>query len=362
MKKVFKKVLSISAVVIVGIVAISFICEMGNKLYMDYVREHFCFDPDCHESVRISRDIYFHRHYRGNGYVYNAKTGDKTMKHVEWIARPADGDTLICFSNGTKRGYFSKNIGKVVIEPRYDHAWIFSDGLACVEEKGRIKFIDGTGKVIIDKNMTYIPWVEDYVFHDGYCVVYADDEKHCGLMDRTGNMVLPMEYDDIYLANDFEHWCVKKGKQMTLLDKDLKTVMPLAEWYINVCEEMITVRMPDHTVRKYDLQGMLINDFYISGVRILEYKKDEILYRRITHDEDGDEYLAPTVESYHPLATARLRAYDVGDGYEGLMTADGHVVTMPLYKNIDAIGSDLYLCTSTTCDKVVVNGKGEIVR
>ena len=62
------------------------------------------------------------------------------------------------------------------------------------------------------------------------------------------------------------------------------------------------------------------------------------------------------------MATARLRAYTAGDGYEGLMTADGHPVTMPLYKEITALDYDLYLCSSLNYDKVTVNGKGEIVR
>ena len=36
-------------------------------------------------------------------------------------------------------------------------------------------------------------------------------------------------------------------------------------------------------------------------------------------------------------------------------------VTIPLYKNIEAIGYDLYLCTVSNNDKVIVNGKGEIL-
>ena len=124
----------------------------------------------------------------------------------------------------------------------------------------------------------------------------------------------------------------------------------------------IDVTMSDHTMRKYDMQGTLINDFYISSVRTLEYEKDEILYRRETNDGEGNEYDVPVVESHHPMATARLRAYVAGQGYEGLMTTDGHIVTMPLYKDIDAIGNDLYLCSSTNYDKVIVNGKGEIVK
>ena len=62
----------------------------------------------------------------GKGYIYNIRTGKKSLKHVAWIAKPTDKDSLICFSDGKKRGYFSKNTGKVVIEPKYSHAWIFS--------------------------------------------------------------------------------------------------------------------------------------------------------------------------------------------------------------------------------------------
>ena len=57
-----------------------------------------------------------------------------------------------------------------------------------------------------------------------------------------------------------------------------------------------------------------------------------------------------------------MRAYVAGDGYEGLMNVDGHIVTMPLYKEISAIGYDLYLCEVSNSDHVVVNGKGEIIK
>ena len=95
---------------------------------------------------------------------------------------------------------------------------------------------------------------------------------------------------------------------------------------------------------------------------MLEYEKEEIVYRKNTTVDDGDGIVEELEEYYHPKATARLRAYVAGDGFEGLITVDGHTVTMPLYKDIEAIGNDLYLCTSTNYDKVIVNGKGEIVR
>ena len=82
----------------------------------------------------------------------------------------------------------------------------------------------------------------------------------------------------------------------------------------------------------------------------------------VTNDEFENDDNIPYMEAYHPKATARLRAYVAGDLYEGLMTADGHALTKPLYQDIEAIGPDLYMCKTTNCDWVILNGKGEIVK
>jgi hypothetical protein len=94
----------------------------------------------------------------------------------------------------------------------------------------------------------------------------------------------------------------------------------------------------------------------------LEYTKDEILYRTDKTTDDEGNVVDTTIEGYHPQATARMRAYVAGEGYEGLMNADGHIVTMPLYKDISAIGYDLYLCMVSNSDHVIINGKGEIIK
>ena len=350
-----------SAAIIVATIALMIIWTFGECAYRKYYMEAHCYDADCGFAEYISENVYFHNRENGSGYIFNSQTGEKTVKYVDWIAEPEQGDSLVCFSNGKKRGYFSKHTGMLVIEPKYSHAWIFSEGIASVEEDGHIKFIDATGKVVIDKQMPYKTNMEGYVFHGGYCEVTTDDGKRRGLMDKKGNIVLPLEYSSIDPTNNYEQWSVTKGEETAVLDKNMKTIIPLTKCDIYIGEGTIDMIMPDHTMRKYDLQGHLINDFVISGVRTLEYEKDEILYRTKTHDEDGDEYAEPIVESYRPKAIARMKAYTAG-GYEGMMTADGHIVTMPLYKNIEPMGYDLYLCEVTNGDKVIVNGKGEIVR
>ena len=183
-----------SGSIVMTLFALALLSCLGESVYNRWIRNHYCDDEYCYHSEYVNRDIYFHNTVDGKGYIYNKRTGEKLIRHIAWIAKPTDKDSLICFSDGKKRGYFSKNTGKVVIEPKYDHAWIFSDGLASVEDGGYIKFIDATGKVVIDKNMSYIPNMEGYVFHGGYCVVDTDDGEQCGLMDKKGNIVLPMEY------------------------------------------------------------------------------------------------------------------------------------------------------------------------
>ena len=356
-------VFSVSMALCAAILAGVLLWAAGNKVYYTY-RRHFglCSVRYCRYQTMVSRDICFHNHHDGKGYVYNVRTGEKTVKNVIWIAEPLKGDSLICFSTGKKRGYFNRNTGRVVVEPRYDHAWVFSDGLAAVEENGSIHFIDGTGKVVIDNAMEYVPDHEGYVFHEGYCVVDARDGIHRGLMDRTGRMMLAAEYDCISPSGDWKYWCVRKGDSTAVLDDGMKEVLPMMAGSGVIDGKTVRVVMPDHTLRRYDMEGRLIDDFYIWNVFTLEYDKDEMAYKVKEVENENTGLTDEVTEACHLRATARLRVYVAGDGYKGLMTADGHRVTMPLYKDIQAIGYDVYMCSMEDDTKVIVNGKGEIVR
>ena len=233
-----------------------------------------------------------------------------------------------------------------------------------------VKFIDASGKTVIDKKLHYVYSSIGHVFYNGYCVLATDDnEPKYGLMDRTGKIVLPQQYDVILPYPGDSLWCVKKDGETAVLDANLNTVVPSMKADMDVDYGVVKVVMSDHTIRQYDLKGTLVMDFCISDVRMLEYEKEDIVHWRETVRDDNnndadydDDSVVVTEDDYHPKATARLRAYVAGDGYEGLMTAEGHVVTMPLYNDIEAIGPDIYLCTAENNCKIVVNGRGELVK
>ena len=358
-------ILGTSAAVVMALLAIAFIVSLCDTYYDKHYKEAHCYDPDCIHSEFLGKNIYYHNIDDGRGYVFNSKTEEKILRHVTWISKPKDNDSLICFCDGKKRGYFSKNSGKVVIPAKYNHAWVFSDGLASVDDNGTINFIDGTGQVVIDNVAPYVPKMDGLFFYGGYCVVDDNCGEITNLIDKNGKIVLPQEYSSIQSVPDCGLWIVRKDELQGVYDKDFRVLIPLSDCSVWVQEGTIRQTLPNHTVRNYSLSGELMSDFYVAHVRMLEYAKDEILYRRVQAEEfdDNDELVnIPQYETYHPTATARLRAYVAGDLYEGLMTADGHVVTMPLYKDIEAIGPDLYLCETTNDDRLILNGKGEIVK
>lgn len=360
-------VFAVSGTVAMAIVALALVYGSGRAVYEKYQNKHFIFYSALSEYV--SRDICFQYYGDSDGFVYNVHDGTCCIKGVSWIARPLGHDSLVCFSNGKKRGYFNAFTGEVVVKPRYNHAWVFSDGLAAVEEDHYIKFIDSQGRVVIDNKMAYVPGTEGYVFRGGYCVVTGGDGRHYGLMDKTGKLVMPYDYRSIVPCGDGDYWTVKKGREMAVLGKDLKPILPLMEGTVYIGAGTIDVTMPDHTMRKYDMKGKLLDDFYITGVTSLEYETDEIRYKTVkvadqadeTASDDSETPAETAMEPYHVKATARMRAYTAGDDFKGLISPDGQVVTKPLYNDIEAIGYDTYLATVSNGDAIVINGKGENV-
>ncbi|MCR4848098.1 MAG: WG repeat-containing protein, partial [Bacteroidales bacterium] len=67
------------------------------------------------------------------------------------------GDSLSVFCSSTKgkRGYFNRFTGEVAVPAQYEKAWIFSEGMACVLDKGMLHFIDHKGQPLMGKEFPY---------------------------------------------------------------------------------------------------------------------------------------------------------------------------------------------------------------
>ncbi|MBQ6306866.1 MAG: WG repeat-containing protein [Bacteroidales bacterium] len=275
-------------------------------------------------------------------YLYNTTTGRRTATDIRWICKSSDGDSLACFSTveERKRGYFNRFTGEVVIPAQYQKAWIFSEGAACVYEKGILHFIDHKGQPVINKEFPYTPCIDDYCFHNGLCLMSGDNGK-MGLIGRDGEWRVKPDYSHIhYESKGF--WLIHdtEGRQ-GLLRANGEPFLPCEYEKVTVRNtDYISVCLQNHTGMLLDMEGNVVNSCDYTNIEKMEYITDD-------YDEFGEL----------KKATAHCLKYRSADRYYGLMDRNGNIITPPLYDDITAIAVNLYHCEGEE-GSVLLDDKG----
>lgn len=355
--KFLRRVVGGSFALIMLLLAGSALSSCINHIYYRYLANSY-YNSSGYVGQYLSRNAtYYSQEYQTDGYV-ETRDGKKTIKDIHWIAKPLGDDSLVCYSNGDARGYFNMLTGELAVKPQYKHAWVFSDGLASVDDNGWIKFIDANGNVAIDPKIPYIAGAEGYVFHNGHCVLHSNRRDKFGMIDKHGNWVMKADYDRIQPVDTF--WIASKGGKQCVISKNMTVVLPFIDAVLWVSGNGISAEMADHTLRKYDLQGNIVDTFLISSVENIVYETGELRYLK-TNNGDNEGNLIGETEDLNPSPvhkTARCKRYEAASGWYGLMSPDGKVLTNPAYSKITAIGYDLYLCKNGSMSGEVLNGKG----
>ncbi len=102
----------------------------------------------------------------------------------------------IPFLNNGMTGFLNAQ-GEVVIEPRFQQASAFSDGLACARQGGLYGYIDKRGEWAIRPQFRYAR-----SFSEGLAGVRLG-EKGWGFIDRDGKVVIPARFGWVY--EEFRH-------------------------------------------------------------------------------------------------------------------------------------------------------------
>ena len=276
----------------------------------------------------VSPYVIYHDWYPS--YLYNMKTGCRTLTDIHWICKSSDGDSIACYSTleEHKRGYFNRFTGEVVVPAQFDKAWIFSDGLACVYEKGMLHFIDHEGKKVMDKEFPYGIRNDDYCFHNGLCIMY-DENGRFGLIDKQGEWVVePQYYEIAYDTKGF--WLVQdRDWNYGLLDAKGQMMLPVEYGNITVHhrDSCIFTRHLNHVNQVLDFEGNVLNSCNYMSVEMLEYNNGE-------YDDEGNLKTYP----------ANCKEYITTKWYHGLMDKQGNIITPPIYSRIEAISANRYHC------------------
>ncbi|MBV9957180.1 MAG: WG repeat-containing protein, partial [Acidobacteria bacterium] len=102
-------------------------------------------------------------------------------------------DELYPIRKEGKLGYMDRK-GAVVIEPQYDDAWEFSEGLAYVKAGNRRGVIDRSGKMVVE--LTQVDFASP--FTEGLASVQTGGtQPRRGFIDKTGKLVIAPQFDSV---------------------------------------------------------------------------------------------------------------------------------------------------------------------
>lgn len=310
MKTLYKIGIAVSAWVFIGFVFVSPIvtsCSSGNNEIVERATE---------SGLLLGDDLVAVKGSDGKVSIKNTVTGKITIKDIklEWTTT-SPNDSLSVYCAEGKRGYYNAYTGEIAIPAQYRRAWVFSEGVAAVQKNGMIGFVNHRGRTVIDFKFPYHgnP-LKEYIFKHGHCVA-ADTTGKCGVINKQGAWIIAPEYDDV---NAYEEYAIvsKAGVRMQV---------------------------------GYD--GNVLNSFVLDKITRLTFTIDE----RYENREGEIEYIDKEIDT-------GLFSYRVG-GRCGLMDADCHRLTEPLYKSITAVDKNIFRATLIDdYSEVILNAKGLVMR
>ena len=305
--------------VLLWVVIVAVCARMGYDFWRDRHRRYYYYEK------QLSREVETHYFRDDRTRVYNMTLGCYTTPRLEWVADAPERDTLTVFSRRGKRGFLNVNDGRIVIEARYDKAWVFSEGLAAVAQDNKIGFINARNEVVIPFVYNYSDrngWEIDYVFRDGYCTM-TDGRGACGLIDRTGRWVIEPQYDCIWTPHGGGYRIVKDGDKYGLLNPELQFAYPIEYDCIAFAADDAGVLLSQRG-RKWqvDFEGRVTRPFVVDGTRWI-YLPEE-------YDYGGEPMLSDYVE------------YGIESTVGVLRRDNGKIVIPAIYEAVNMLSETLF--------------------
>lgn len=157
----------------------------------------------------------------------NEKKGliDKTGKEIlptNYVEIYGLSNEWILVRNNDYNWEFFDRTGKIAIPTEYDVANSFSEGLAFVKTEDKSGFINKDGNFVIN-----LP--KDYSASSGFkngLAVISNAKYKKGVIDQSGNTIIPFDYDDI---STFEDGIakVKKNGKYGYINKSNQIIIPI---------------------------------------------------------------------------------------------------------------------------------------
>lgn len=253
---------------------------------------------------------------------------------------------------------------KVVIPPVYHYIEHFKQGLAKVSKDGIFSYIDRQNHVVISSKDYFVSSFKAMSDNGLITVGTMNGEaRKWGFVDLTGNIVVPLEYEDVNL---FSHnlASVKKNGLYGYVDTEGKVVIPLIYDSVKSFENGIACITIDKKYGVIDINGNAVLEpkydhisIYWDG--IIAVQQDE---KWGIFDKKGKQIVPFIYDSFH--------AYNC-DGYAevgqngkcGLIDQNGKLVVPLEYESVSFFNDDGYAEASLgKRKKVLIGHDGKILK
>ena len=137
----------------------------------------------------------------------------------------SNSGNLYPIQDGSKWGYVNEK-GKMVIEPEYDLAFGFYEGLAAIVKDKKMGYINNKGDYVIEPQFELPPERKAYDsfyssnFNDGIAIVHLGSSDKCIYIDKTGKNIFDKTFYQCWeFDNGVAHVVIEYGKT-TYIDKN----------------------------------------------------------------------------------------------------------------------------------------------
>lgn len=280
------------------------------------------------QSVKVKQTDY--REYQ----TIDAKTGKALTPKLHYIYTGIVHDSLTVFEDRhSRRGFLNVYTGRIQIPARWEHAWVFSEGVGAVVENNRLGFIDHNGNYVIHPQFGYATDGVEHVFKGGLCTV-KDTCGFLGCIDHTGNWVIPPMYNNIQRTK-YGYRELRKGDLYGLMDSCGNVLLDCVYDRIQVVDSAIILAQSGRQwMVSTDLQTTIRTSLF-----------------------DDQSYFTNEYDDYG--------TYTIAWRYGLMDRTTGRLITPAIYENIYQITDDLYDCVLTSewgYAHILINAKGEIVK
>ena len=220
------------------------------------------------------------------------------------------------FTKDNKKGVID-NEGNVIVKPKYRELSMYTDGIAVGS-----KFLSGDVPIdrngnILDKDilknqyqngvLIYKDRIFDYYnnelqdinnkyncIHMIYDKIVVSDKEYTkfGVIDKDGNLLLKVKYDDIYSNSNFGYFFVRYNNEKCIINLKYEKIISLKEDVIDVdfaSDDLIRITYSDDSNEIINKDGKVLiskndgdkysiyGDFIIKDEELENYNEDEVI-------------------------------------------------------------------------------------